>query len=380
MEIDMKKSKKINYRIIIVALLLLVLITVPINVSGEVKPISDMEEKMEGISEEEKKVLETLFTLSQEMSEMEQEETELSVEIETLQQKITDLEEEIEEMQGDYDRQLSVLEKVLVNYQRGGPASYLEILLSADNLTSFLKSINLIKDISHNTEELLISLEKSKKALQEEKERLDDQFQLLAKKQSELKEHIKKTEALKQEQETYLASLQEKQSYYRERLDNLVTMWEDCTIIFDEISKEITRVIGEGYFTLADLNLTLGFPSMQGAINGDSFNTIIKENTTLPETIFYFGKDQVVIEVPKKHLVLNGKFVKASESSILYEVKEGTFYDLPLEQASIDELFKERPLLIDFKKISGDLVMIDFTLNWIRNEEGQLAFEINPKW
>lgn len=374
------KRKKIYLNIMISILLIPTLILVPIRVSGAVQPITDTEDKLEGISQEEKKSLETLFTLSQKISEMELEETELSQEIASQQKQIDDLEGEIAAKQADYDLQLETLEEVLVNYQRGGPASYLEVLLSAKDLTTFLKSINLIKDISRNVGELLETLETGKIALQEEKDNLDVKILLLAQKKTELQDSIKKTQSLRQEQEEYLASLQEEQAQYQEQLDSLVALWNDCTVIFGEISKEITRVIGEGYFTLEDLNLNFGFTKMQGAINGDSFNNIINENTTLPETTFKFGEDQVVIEVPEKHLVLYGKFVVAGESSIRYEVEKGTFYDMPLERTSIEELFKDGPLLIDFKTISGDLIIIDFTLNWIKNEEGQLGFQISPVW
>lgn len=365
---------------ILIVLLLLSTMIPAIRVLGSAQPITDTKDKLEGISQEEKKSLETLFTLSQKIIELEQEEAVLSDEIETMKNQIADLESEIEEKQQDYDMQLEIFENVLVHYQRGGPASYLEILLNAKDLTEFLKRINLIKDFSRNLGDLLDSLQKGKKVLEDENTILKEKVQLLVQKKSKLLEHMEKTQALKQEQEDYLKSLQEEQVYYQEQLDNLVTLWNDCTVIFGEISKEITRIIGEGYFTPEDLNLSFGFTKMQGAINGEFFNQIIKKNSTLPETIFRFHEEQVIIEVPEKHLILTGKFIIASDSSIQYKVDAGTFYDMPLEAASIKELFKDGPLLIDFKTISGDLVIIDFILNWIRNEEGQLAFEIKPIW
>jgi hypothetical protein len=87
-----------------------------------------------------------------------------------------------------------------------------------------------------------------------------------------------------------------------------------------------------------------------------------------------------VIEVPEKHLVLTGDFIVAGDNAIQYEVKEGTFFEIPLENASIEELFQKGPLLINFKTIAGDMVMIDFSLNKVESLDGRLAFEIKPEW
>jgi peptidoglycan hydrolase CwlO-like protein len=376
----MKRRIKSCLVIALSLLLVPVLIIVPIRVSGEVQPITEMEDKLEGISEEEKAVLEELFAISQEIEVMEREEAEINGEIDTLHVQITDIQSGIEEKQKDYNLQLDILEKVLVNYQRGGPASYLEILLSADNLTEFLKSINIIKDISRNVGELLVTIEDGKKVLQEEKDRLDEKESSLELKKVELQENLHKNQLLKQEQEEYLASLQEKQEFYQEQLVNLEMMWDDSLELFADIVVEITRIVGAGYFTLEDLNLEFGFTKMNGAILEDTFNNKLKENSNLSETIFRFQSKQVVIEVPEKHLVLTGDFILAGETAIQFEVEEGSFYDMPLEASSIEELFQNGPLLIDFKKITGDMIILEFTLTQVESQEGKLTFEIKLKW
>jgi peptidoglycan hydrolase CwlO-like protein len=376
----MTKRIKPSIKIISTMTLVLVLIIAPMRVLGDVHPITEMEEKLEGISEEEKGVLEDLFVIQQKISEIEREEIKITEEIDALLMQIENLEHGIEEKQKNYDLQLDILEQVLINYQRGGPATYLEILLNADNLTTFLKSINVIKDISRNVGELLVSLEEGKKNLQEEKDSLDDKALLLKEKMIELQENLYKNQLLQQEQEDYLASLQEQRVFYQEQLSNLEVMWTDSTMLFTDIVEEITRIIGEGYFTTEDLNLNLGFTKMTGSIEEDTFNRILKENSKLSEIIFHYEQSHVVIEVPEKHLVLTGDFIVAGDNAIQYEVKEGTFFEIPLENASIEELFQKGPLLINFKTIAGDMVMIDFSLNKVESLDGRLAFEIKPEW
>jgi peptidoglycan hydrolase CwlO-like protein len=361
-------------------LLIISITLIPYHASGEVKPITELEEKLDGISAEEKEVLEKLFTITQKMQELENEITRMTVEIGTLQVHIENLEDKIEEKQKDYDDQLEILKQVLISYQRGGPASYLEILLNADNLTQFLKSINMIKDISRNVSELLDSLEEAKNSLQDEKDTLAVNLAALEQKKTELEIPLQEQKQLKLEQEEYLASLKEEREYYSSQLDGIVQVWEDCKLLFADIMEEIKGIVGEGHFTMEDLNLSFSFFHSGGAIYEDTFNNILKEHSDLPETIFHFHEDEVIIEVPQKHLVIKGQFILSGESSVLFEAKEGSFYEMPLEAASMEELFLDGPLMIDFKELAGDMVMIDFTLEKVQTTEGRLEFEISPKF
>jgi len=355
-------------------------ITLPIQASGAVKPIEEAEDKLEGVTAEQKVVLEQLFTVAQKIEQLENEKAVLNSEIDTLLLQIEDIKSEIEDKQLKYKVELEVLEKVLVNYQRGGPASYLEILLGAENLTTFLKSINIIKDISRNVSELLITLKEEKTELQEEKDSVNAKAVLLEEKRSLLQDNLEANQKLKDEQEVYLASLQEDQVYYEEQLANLNQMWLDCTNLFGDVVDEMTKIINAGYFTLEDLNINYGITKMDGAIKEETFNRILRENSDLTEIIFEIKEDQVVIAVPEKHLVLSGDFVIKGDTALLYQVKSGTFYDMPIEEASMEELFAKGPLLIDFQAIAGENITIKFKLSSIESQDGQLVFEIKPEW
>lgn len=374
----MVKRSKVVKIFSLITLFAFISTTVPNPAFGKVQPITEMEQKLEGISEEEKAVLEELFTIRQQIDEMQKEEARISSEIDALQVQSKNTEKRIEDKQKNYDQQLEILKQILVSYQRGGPASNLEILLSADNLTMFLKSINIIKDISHNVGELLDSVEKDKKVLEDEKANLAEQLKLTEQKKIELQEPLLKEQQLKIKQEEYLASLQEQSVYYQEQLDQIEQMWSDSKLLFSDIVSEVTKIVGEGYFTLNDLNLFFDFIKMEGAIYEDTFNGILKEHSKLPETIFRFNADQIQIEVPEKHLVLTGNFVITGDSAVQFEVESGTFYDMPLEAASITELFINGPILIDFKKLAE--VTIDFKLINVESQDGMLSFEIKPQF
>ena len=356
------------------------LILTPVKVAANVKPIEDTQGKLEEITEEEKNVLNELFAVTQRIEGLEAEETELNQNIIDLQEQIANIQNEIVEKQKTYDEKLSVLEQVLAIYQRGGPASYLEILLNADSLSTFLKSINAIKDISHNVGSLLDTLKKENKVLNQEKEKLEDKEDQLQNTKDALAKNLEDSRQLKKQREEYLISLQEQRVHYEEYLSVLKSMWGDATQLFTQIVAEISRVVAEGYLTYEDLNMKAGLITMQGTIIQEKFNRILKDNSELPDDIFRFEDGEVVLEVPDMQLVLHGNFVVDSKTAIRYEVTSGTFYGMPLDEISMKELFEQGPLLLDFDVIAGDMIIMDYTIRKVESTEGQLIFEIGLVW
>jgi|BioPla2DNA2_1021312.scaffolds.fasta_scaffold00903_25 peptidoglycan hydrolase CwlO-like protein len=368
---------KLKYSIIFMLFLGITLLASPNKAIGEVTPIEEAAEQLEGINEQEKQTLEKLFILTQEIEEMEREEERITKEINDLTIKINELDKSIIEEEENYNIHLSILEQVLISYQRGGPASYLDILLKADNLTSFIKSLNLIKDLSRNTGELLDSIEESKRFLEENRQNLSENAALLEIKREELKEPIAERKRLLKEQEDYLDSLAEERDKYQQHLDNLTLMWNNLKLLFSEVVDEFSRIIGEGHFTMEDLNLKFSFFSLKGAIHEDTFNKIMNENSTLSKIVFSFGQEKVRIEVPENHLVLDGYFTLEGGASLLFVPQSGTFYNMTLETESIDELFRNNPLVIDFEQVAGDMVTIDIKLKDIETKDGYIHFTID---
>lgn len=348
------------------------------SVSSEVKQIQQVKEELQGISEEEVEVLTELFILSQEIIETEQAIERITTQIGEEAEKVVTLEEQINQTEERYDDQLNILEKVLIYYQRSGPASYLEMLLSADSLTDFLKTIHVMKDMSRNVNDLLVDLEESKLHLEEDKRRLEEQLLVLEEKKDELEEPLLRKRALKAEQEAYLDSLKDKKEIYRKQLEMIEQTWEECKLLFPSIVSEITKIVNEGYLTTDDLSIVLGFTEIEGTLYADDLNYILAEYSDLQEVTFTFSENQVVIDVPELSLVLEGVFVIEGKTGMRLEIHSGTFYQLPLEQSSIDELFQAGDVVIDFKTLAGDMLLIDFEMKTLEMMDGYMDFTIRP--
>lgn len=371
---DLRKGK---YPVIIALMLAVCLLVNPYKATGEVKPIEEANRQLQEVTEEEQKALEQLFIYTQEIEGLKKEEARISDEIDRLLEEIEELDKSIAKEQVNYDENLAVLEKVLISYQRGGPASYLDILLNAKDLTSFIKSLNLIKDISKNTAELLASIEESKRQLEAGRKELSDKAVILEAKKQELEETIAAKNEVVKQQEEYLESLAEKKQQYQEYLDSLKIMWDNLKELFARLMDEFAKIISEGHFETEDLNLVFNFFNIKGSIHEDTFNRIVNDNSNLPDIFLSFGEDKVRVEVPDNRLVLDGHFELMSDSAVVFVPESGTFYDMALEKESIDELFSNGQLIIDLKKIAGDMVTIGFELKEVNTKDGFINFRID---
>lgn len=371
------KNRSFKYSIIFLILITVSILIRPYKVNGEVQSVTEANEKLKGISEEEQQTLERLFLITQEIEEMEREKIRLSKEIEDLKIQIDNLDQLIEKEKENYDNHLSLLEQVLISYQRGGPASYIDIILKSKDLTSFIKSLNLIKDISKNTGELLASIDESKRSMEENRRKLSESRDLLEVKKVELEKSIAEGQRLVKDLEAYLNSLEDQKELYEDYLNNLKLMWENLKDLFSNIVDEFSRIIGEGHFTMDDLNLKFNFFSVKGSIHQDTFNRILNDNSNLQKMIFSFKTDGVRVEVPESNLVLLGDFVVRDDMVLEFVPREGTFYNMVLEIESIEELFRNRPMIIDFEKIAGDMIIIDIKLDEVKTEDGYLNFTLD---
>ncbi|MHB1392225.1 MAG: coiled-coil domain-containing protein [Clostridia bacterium] len=325
--------------------------------AGQVDPFSEIKEKLSGISEKEKEILQNLFTLAQEMELMEAEEKELALGIDTVNQEIKNLETAIAEGELVYEKKHRSLEQVLKSYQRMGPGSYVDIILDSDNLGTFLQRVNILQDLTRNTGELLDQLEASGEKLSKEKAALSEKLALIKEKQEQLKGALAKKMKLKSEAENYLVSLKGEEEQYREQLAGIQQMWGELKPLFADAAKEFSRIIEEGSLPADALKITFSFFGIKGAIEDKVINEVVSKQSKLPEMTFAFHQGKVEISLPEKQLVLLGTFIILEGHILKFQAQEGSFFGMPLTPGSIEELFSEGDLVLNLEPLlAGNIV------------------------
>jgi peptidoglycan hydrolase CwlO-like protein len=343
-------------------------------VVGTEGPFAGIKEKMASISETERENLQNLFVLSQQIEEMEKDEERITRDIETKNGEIEGLKATIAGEEIAYTKKLEALKQVLKSYQRMGPGTYLETILNSDNLAMLLRRINTLRDLTRNTGKLMELLEESKAKLITEKTNLAERITLMEDKQNQLRESLTKKKQLIEDQEKYLASLKEKREYYQENLANLQQNWDELKTSIPVIIKELSNIIDEGNIPPEKLNISYNFTSISGSIDEKTLNDIISGHPLLPKIAFSLYPSNVEIGMPDKNLVLSGIFVIQESHTFKFQVKEGSFYGIPLDAGAIEDLFLKGDLVFNLKPLSN------FTINSIKMMDGYLELTITPNY
>lgn len=335
-------------------LLIIFILTSSVIFGQNEEEISQIQEKLMSITEEEKEILQYLFIQTQEIEDMEREAEKIDDEIKSIEMDIATIDNKIKEEEQNYKKNLEALKIVLRTYQRMGPASYIEIILSADSLTSLIRRINVLRDLSKNTDELLTNIESIKEKLIVERNNLDEKVKLLEAKRKELEESLHKKQELVKELEKYLESLQSDKEVYLERLEYISMIMEEIKKILKEFAEGFDRIVKDGSFPEDGIKTSITLKGIKASIDERTFNEVINSYEWMPKIEVKFLQDGVELNAPDKGLIVSGSF-KIEDGRILKFVPEnGTFLDMPLGKGTLESLFEEGNFILDFESIIGE--------------------------
>jgi hypothetical protein len=179
---------------------------------------------------------------------------------------------------------------------------------------------------------------------------------------------------LQEEQENYLLSLQERRSFFENILTEITNAWEVIKPLFDQASSGFSRLAESGSLPPDAMKFRLSTSGFDGIITEEAFNNAITENEAIPDMTFDFEIGVVILTIPDSQLELRGNFVVENGNTLVYSVESGTFYDMPLDQGSLDELFESGGLRLNLKPLTGKN-KIKYTT--AKDDELVLAVQIN---
>ena len=249
MNIEMKK------RIICISLLIVMMLLSTIGFSyasttSELREQqSDIDAKIEqtnteiaGVKSQMTKALSQINSLNSEISGYENDISRLQAQLETVKNQITEKTNNIEEQQEKYNTQKDLLEKRLVALYEAGETTYLDMLLASDDLTDFISNYYLIEQMAEADEDLLDSIENTKKQLEIEKQYLDSAkaeiettTQTLSEKKASLADSVVK-------KKTVVSNLSEEEKELQAQLEEFE---EDKRRIQSELAKIASNYSGE---------------------------------------------------------------------------------------------------------------------------------------
>lgn len=136
--------------------------------------IEEKKEEIEGIQTEKSETMSEVEDLTIQISEYQSQIDDLDSQIEELNTKIEDSEKKIKEAQSKYDEQKELLDTRLVVAYEQGETSYLDVLLSSENIVDFISNYFYISELATSDTELMDSLQKEKQEIEQAKEELEN--------------------------------------------------------------------------------------------------------------------------------------------------------------------------------------------------------------
>lgn len=349
------------------------LIFTALTVLAEPEPAMDVKGSLEHLGIEEKSILEELFILVQKVKEMEEVQKNTSKEIEIIKADIELKEIEINEQALKYDSNLNIMEDILKNHQKRGSISYLELIVSSDSLSTLLRRINVLRDISRNTENLLINLEKSKDLLIQHRDSLNQSLVSLEEMQRDMQHAINKENELIDQLENRLEALQEDKSKYEAYLQDIETNWKEIRPIFSETIGIIVETIEEGNLPLGTVELSLTTSGIKGVIREDKLRRILEAENFPTSIALEFSEGKLQLKMPDIDVYINGNLIIHDPQTLIFDMTDGRYLGMKLEKSAMEELFSMGHLQFNFKKL-----LEKNTIKAIKIKEDSLELTINP--
>lgn len=183
--------------------------------------ISETEEKMQEIEKIKDETLKEVEKLNLEITQYESQIETLDEQIVATNKKIEETESKLKEKEKDYDKQEELLKERLIASYEAGETSYLDFLLSSENITDLISNYYLVTEIATYDAELLDKIEKEKKEIEEAKQTLENSKSELATQKASKQSVSLQLKTSKSEKDKYVSQLSEEEKELQSRIEQL---------------------------------------------------------------------------------------------------------------------------------------------------------------
>lgn len=219
----------------IIGILLIIVITMYTNISianndyaeeqnqkqennSKIQEIQEREKQIETIKDE---TLKEVEKLNLEISEYETQIASLDEKINQTNNKISEAEEKLKKAQEDFDKQEQLLKARLVASYEAGETSYLDVLLSSENLTDFISNYYLVTELAAYDSELLAQIEKEKQEIADAKETLEQSKRELNTQRASKQSVSVQLQTSKSNKSKYVSQLNDEEKELQSKIEEL---------------------------------------------------------------------------------------------------------------------------------------------------------------
>ena len=133
-----------------------------------------MEKKQDELEKQKSKAMKAVENLIDQVAESEEEIGKLKNQISNLEEQITSKKDDIEHKEEEYNEQEKLLDKRLIAIYKNGETSYLDLLLSSNNMSDFLARYYSASELIECDKDLIATIKEQKAQIEAEKTELEN--------------------------------------------------------------------------------------------------------------------------------------------------------------------------------------------------------------
>ena len=218
---------------------------------------SEAESEKKEVTAEKNSVLDDISELNAQISKYESEIDELNSKIDDLEDSISEKEKEIKRLEEENKEREDLLVNRLIAMYEKGQVTYLDVLLSSDNITTFISNYYRVEEITQADQEVIDSIlekqeetQKAKNELQKEQDKVDE-----AKKEVETKSD--KLEVIRKTKQAKVNTLSGKEKELQKTIDEFDEAIEEAQA---EIQAAVSQSQSSGGGYIGSFEGTLSWP------------------------------------------------------------------------------------------------------------------------
>ena len=181
--------------------------------------IEENENEIEGIKQEKQSAIQEIQNITSTINKYEDEIRVLKRKIEKLESSISENNVKIQKLQKEYEEKEELLRNRLVALYIAGETTYLDVLLTSDDLTDLISNYYLMQKLAEADNDLLVSIETEKKQIQEVKQKLEEEKKEVDSAKNELNSKSELLKAQKAEKQSRIDTLDASQKKLQDEID-----------------------------------------------------------------------------------------------------------------------------------------------------------------
>lgn len=215
--------------------------------------LNDVKDAKQEVTTKKNSVLDEIGELDSQIEEYETEITKLNKKITDLKKSIDKNEKEIKKLEKEFkEKEEAFIERMVAIYE-DGQTTYLDMLLSSDNIVSFISSYYMISELAEADKAMMDSIQQQQSKIEETKKELENEKQEIVTSKNKIEEKTKNLNNAKSSKQSKVNSLTAQEKKLQVQID-------EFNSAIKEAQKEIDKAIKNSSGYQGSFSGTLSWP------------------------------------------------------------------------------------------------------------------------